>query len=152
MTIEDYLKDRLDNQIDWYNRKSAINKKRYNTLRFSIILISVCIPFLTGLITDGTTWLKMAVGFGGVLIALFEGASTLYKFQENWLTYRMTSEQLQREKLFFLTKSGPYQKNHSLQMLVARAEAIMSSENETWVKTQAQVNEEEAAEEEETTA
>ena len=147
MTLEDYLKDRLDNQIEWYNHKSSINKKRYNTLRFGVILISVCIPFLTGLITDETNWLKIAVGIGGVLIALFEGASSLYKFQENWLTYRMTAEQLQREKLFFLTKSGPYQRNNSLQILVARAEAIMSTENETWVKTQAQVSDEEKEEE-----
>lgn len=147
MTIEDYLKDRLDNQIDWYNRKSGINKKRYNTLRFGVIFISVCIPFLTGLISEDTTWLKMAVGIGGVLIALFEGASSLYKFQENWLTYRMTAEQLERERLFFLTKSGPYQKDSSLQILVARAESIMSSENETWVKTQAQIS---GKEEEET--
>ena len=147
MTIEDYLKDRLDDQINWYERKSAINKKRFNTLRFGVIAISVTIPFLTGLITEETTWIKMAVGIGGVLIALFEGISSLYKFQENWLTYRMTAEQLRREKVFFLTQSGPYEKNQTLSLLVTRSESIMSSENESWVKIQTRKKEEEVEEE-----
>jgi len=142
MTLEDYLEKRLDDQINWYERKSAFNKKRFNSLRFGIIAISVLIPFLTGLISEKTYYLKIAVGLGGALIALFEGITTLYKYQENWLTYRMTAEQLRREKVFFETQSGPYQQDHSLQNLVARAEAIMSSENATWVQAQEHIQEE----------
>ncbi|MEM8909748.1 MAG: DUF4231 domain-containing protein, partial [Bacteroidota bacterium] len=136
MTTEDYLQDRLDQQVAWYERKSKINKTRYRSLKLLVICFSVTIPFLTGLINDSTQWLKIAVGIGGVMIAFCEGMISLFKYQENWLQYRNTAELLRREKILFLTQSGPYETNTSLNYLVERAESIMSKENQSWIKVQ----------------
>ena len=135
MTTKEYLEKRVDNQISWYSKKSAVLKKRHYTLRVIVILISVILPFLTGIMSDKTPYIKIAIAIGSLIIAFFEGISSLYKYQEQWLNYRHTAESLKREKLLFLTKSGPYEKSQALPLLATRCEGIMSDENQTWQST-----------------
>ncbi len=135
MDIKEYLEKRVDDQISWYGKKSAVIKKRHYTLRVIVILISVILPFLTGIMSDKTPYIKIAIATGSLIIAFFEGISSLYKYQEQWLTYRNTAESLKREKILFLTKSGPYEKSQVLSLLVNRCEGIMSEENQTWQST-----------------
>lgn len=135
MNTKEYLEKRVDDQISWYGKKSAVIKKRHYTLRVIVILISVILPFLTGIMSDKTPYIKIAIATGSLIIAFFEGISSLYKYQEQWLTYRNTAESLKREKILFLTKSGPYEKSQALSLLVNRCEGIMSEENQTWQST-----------------
>lgn len=135
MTTKEYLENRIENQISWYSKKATVLKKRHYTLRIVVILISVILPFLTGIMSDKTPHIKIAIAVGSLIIAFFEGISSLYKYQEQWITYRNTSEALKREQLFFLTKSGPYEKSQVLSLLVTRCEGIMSEENQTWQGT-----------------
>lgn len=135
MDTKEYLEKRVDNQVSWYSKKSAVLKKRHYTLRIVVILISVILPFLTGIMSDKTPYIKIAIAAGSLIIAFFEGISSLYKYQEQWLTYRNTAESLKREKILFLTKSGPYEKSQALSLLVNRCEGIMSEENQTWQST-----------------
>lgn len=138
MTTEEYLKQRVDNQRSWYSKKSSVLKKRHYTIRVIVILISVILPFLTGIMSNNTPYIKIAIAAGSLMIAFFEGISALFKYQEQWLTYRNTSETLKREKLLFLTKSGPYKNSQALSLLVTRCEGIMSEENQTWQSTLAE--------------
>ncbi len=135
MDTKEYLEKRVDDQISWYGKKSTILKKRHYTLRVIVILISVILPFLTGIMSDKTPYIKIAIAAGSLIVAFFEGISSLYKYQEQWLTYRNTAESLKREKLLFQTKSGPYEKSQALSLLVTRCEGIMSEENQTWQST-----------------
>ncbi len=134
MTEQDYISLRIDDQIKWYGSKSRWNQKRYKGIKTLIIVISVTIPFLTGLISDETFWLKVAVGMGGVLIAAGEGILSLQKYQDNWMEYRRASEVLKREKLLYLTKSGPYRSQDNLQLLVERIENFTENENKSWLQ------------------
>ncbi len=136
MTTEEYLEERVENQRAWYSKKSAVLKKRHQSLRVIVILISVILPFLTGIMSDKTPIIKITIAVGSLLIAFFEGISSLFKYQEQWLNYRNTAEALKREKLLFLTKSGPYETSQALPLLVTRCEGIMSEENQTWQSTQ----------------
>ena len=136
MTEQDYLSQRIDDQINWYSKKSAFNKKRYQFIKALVIIISACIPVLAIVITGKDEILKIAVGIAGVLIVVLEGILALYKYKDIWLKYRMTSENLNREKLLYLTGSGPYKANKTLQTFVERAETLMSEENQTWLNDQ----------------
>ncbi len=137
MDQKTYLSDRIDDQINWYNKKSKTFQSRFKLLKVIVIIGSVTIPFLVGMIEDGTFNLKIIVGIIGVLIAAIEGILSLYKYQELWLQYRLASEMLQREKLIFLTNSGIYHENpNAFKDFVKRAETIMSSENQTWLEGQ----------------
>lgn len=135
MTDQDYIAQRIDDQIKWYSSKSRWNKKRYTNIKTLIIVLSVSIPFLTGLIGDDETfafWLKIAIGVSGILIAVGEGILSLQKYQDNWMEYRQASENLKREKLLYLTKSGPYRGKATLSQLVERIESFTESENKSW--------------------
>ncbi len=108
MTEEEYLKDRVDNQIAWYSRKSALNKKYHLGSNALIIVFAALIPFFAGLDGERFLWSKYLIALLGVLTATFTGVSALYKFQEKWMTYRITGESLKREKLLFQTRTYPY--------------------------------------------
>ncbi len=136
MTEKDYLSQRIDDQINWYSKKSSFNKKRYQFLKALVIIISACIPVLAIIITGNDDFLKITVGLAGVLIVVLEGILSLYKYKDIWLEYRMTSEMLNREKLLYQTSSGPYKNSKSFPFFVERSEAIMSAENKSWFTNQ----------------
>jgi hypothetical protein len=136
MTEQDYLDQRIDDQIGWYSKKSTFNKNRYQFIKTLVIIISASIPVLAIMITGDDQILKIAVGVAGVLIVVLEGILSHYKYKDIWLKYRMTSEMLNREKILYLTSSGPYKTNKTLQSFVERSEAIMSTENQTWLTDQ----------------
>ena len=73
------------------------------------------------------------IGILGVIIAVAVGSSALYKFNENWLAYRSTSEALKHEKLLYLTQTAPYNNDERFQTLVSQAESIMVNENQNWL-------------------
>ena len=136
MTEQDYLSQRVDDQINWYSKKSTFNKKRYQFIKALIIVISACIPVLAIIISGDDNTVKIAVGIAGVLIVVLEGMLSHYKYKDIWLEYRMTAELLNREKILYLTASGPYKDGKNLQFFVERSEAIMSAENKSWLTNQ----------------
>lgn len=133
MTEDEYISQRLDDQISWYSGKSSSCQTRYNTLRVTEIIAAALIPFLSGMgerILCGP-WI---VGALGVMIALAAAAGSLFKYHENWIQYRVTSEQLKHEKFLFATCSGPYEDPARFQLLVQRVEALISKEAATWAQ------------------
>ena len=54
MEQDEYLKNRLDDQIDWYDRKSVQNQKWFKRLQVISIIAAASIPFLSGYITETT--------------------------------------------------------------------------------------------------
>ncbi|WP_374239726.1 DUF4231 domain-containing protein [Zoogloea sp.] len=133
MTEEEYVSERLDNQIDWYSRKSSSCQTRYKALRLVEIIAAALIPFLSGMgeKIPGGQWI---VGALGVMIALAAAAGSLFKYHENWIQYRVTSEQLKHEKFLFATRSGPYADQERFQSLVQRVESLISKEAATWAQ------------------
>lgn len=131
MNEEFYINKRVDDQIQWYDKKSKIYKRLFISLRTAEIILSILIPFLVGFITNATAN-KYIIGILGVTIAIIAGILSFYKFQENWLQYRTTSEKLVREKNLFLAKSGIYHKDDNFSFFVECVENIISKENSTW--------------------
>ena len=134
MNQEEYIKDRLDDQISWYDKKSGFNQKRYKFYKVSEALLAISIPVLSGFSTiEGWGWLIYVVAVIGGLITLITIIPSLNKYHENWVEYRLTSEVLKREKYLFLTSSGKYKAaKNNFSTLVESAEGIMSNENEKW--------------------
>ncbi len=90
MKQDEYLKNRLDYQINWYDKKSIQNQKWFKRLQVISIIAATAIPFLSGYITDTSTLLKIATGLLGIIVAAITAILGLYKFQENWLGFRTT--------------------------------------------------------------
>lgn len=77
-------------------------------------------------------WVSFVAPTLGAVVAVVSGVLGLFKFQENWVDYRTTSEQLKQEKFLFLTRSEPYNTAQSFQTLVTNVEDILSKQNSKW--------------------
>lgn len=135
MTEDDYLKQRVDEQIRWHSDKSQACQAAYKRLRVLEITAAALIPFLTGMgdkIPNGT-WL---IGALGVAIAMSTAIGTLYRHHENWIQYRMTAEALNQEKYLFVTRSGVYQDaGAAFALLVQRVETLLGGQTSQWSQT-----------------
>lgn len=134
MNEEEYISQRLDEQISWYDKKSQWNQRWYKRLKATEIFMAILIPFLVGYIAETAPGVKFAVGFLSVIVAAIAGLVSLYKFQENWIEYRTTVESLKHEKYLYLTKTGPYDGADVFNKLVENVEGLISKENTRWAQ------------------
>ena len=58
MIQEEYLKDRLENQINWYSNESKWNKQCYHVLKTAEIVFAAITPFIVALVNSDNTCLK----------------------------------------------------------------------------------------------
>jgi uncharacterized protein DUF4231 len=131
---EEYIEQRLNDQIGWYDRKSVINQRLFKRLRFVEIVAAATIPFLSGFAGDSFP-IRIAIGALGVLVAVVASLLGLLQLQEHWIEYRGTAESLRKEKFLFLTQTGPYDKDDSFHLLVQRVEGLLSKENTDWAQS-----------------
>jgi len=133
MDEQEYLKSRVDDQVQWYDKRSQAAKNRYRRLRIFEIVGAAVVPFLAAY-ADKSVVVQVALGLLGVLLAVGAGLLSLDRYQEQWVEYRAASEALVREKTLFLTKTPPYDGAEPFKLLVQRAEAIMATENRSWMQ------------------
>ncbi|HWS52755.1 MAG TPA: DUF4231 domain-containing protein [Pyrinomonadaceae bacterium] len=135
MQAEEYLQQRLEEQIDWYDRKSRAAQHRYKLLRVLEICLAASIPVISGFAEFVPVWSvhpTLLVALAGVMLTIVAGLLSLYRYQEVWVNYRTVCDSLRREKFLFLTRTAPYDTAAPLSLLVERAESLMSQENSSW--------------------
>ncbi|MBL0016838.1 MAG: DUF4231 domain-containing protein [Bacteroidetes bacterium] len=132
MKEEEYLKQRVDSQLDWYSDKAKLNKQWYIRLEAVAILLSVSIPFVSNFMTTATPWVKHCVSFMGVAIAGISGFLALMKYRDNWVEYRTTAELLRHERYMFLTRTGAYAAANRFDIFVQTIENLLSKEVANW--------------------
>ena len=130
---EEYVEQRLSDQIGWYDRKSGANQRWFKRLRFVEIVSAATIPFLAGF-ADNSFPIKITIGALGVVVAVIASLLGLLQFQEHWIEYRATAESLRREKFLYLTQTEPYDRDNAFHLLVQRVEALLSKENADWAQ------------------
>lgn len=129
-TESSYLEDRLTEQMKWYETKANENKSRFQIFQTVIIIASVIIP-IVNLIDFATFEIRIISSVLGGTVAGVTAFIQLKKYQENWLLYRATEENLKKEKYLFLYDAGPYSDaidDNRKKILVERVESIISSE------------------------
>lgn len=137
MTPEQYIEQRLQVEIDWYDQKSQNNQKAFKWLRIIEIAMASLIPFISGLILsikDFSMIGTVLVGLFGVAISIIAGLLSLGRYQERWVEYRTTCESLKKERFLFETNVEPYNSENSFNLLVQRAETLISKENTNWAQ------------------
>ena len=134
MKEEEYLKQRVEDQINWYNKKSSTNKNYHNYLKFCEIIFALSIPLLAGFVTSENDFLKYSIGILGFLVAGIAGVMNQFQFKDKWTEYRTVSESLKQEKYLFQTKTTIYNSDNSFEIFVERVENLISKENTNWVQ------------------
>jgi len=90
---DDYIEQRLNDQISWYDLKSGKNQLWFKRLRFAEIVAAAIIPFLSGFAGDKLP-MQIAIGVVGVVVAVIASLLALLRLQEHWISYRATAEAL----------------------------------------------------------
>ena len=132
MDIEQFIIDRVDEQIGWHDEKSKIAQKYYKTYQVIEIILAAIIPLLS-FFADNFI-IAFIIATIGSFIAIIEAITKLYKFHENWIHYRYTCESLKTQKYLYITKSSPYNTTQETvdTLFVKNIEMILSSQNNLW--------------------
>ena len=124
--------DRLEEQLAWYEGKSAHAKTWFQGLKVGQIVIATSIPVA---VAAGAS-APVAGGLGAGVVVL-ESLQQLFQFQQNWITYRATAEALKHEKFLYEAVAGPYAAAERRDaMLAERVEGLVSQEHATWTTSQ----------------
>jgi hypothetical protein len=127
-----YAWERLEDQLGWYDRKSAHHKNWFQRFKVLQIVIAASIPVVAG--GGAGAWITGSLGASIVAIESFQ---QLFQFQQNWLGYRATAEALKHEKFVYLARAGPYRDAPAPDALLAeRVEGLVSQEHAAWSSAQ----------------
>jgi hypothetical protein len=129
---------RLNDQLDWYDKKSGDNQRRYKQIKVAQLILAGSIPVFA---LVGDVWGRWVTAILGASVAILEGLQQLGQYNNLWVTYRATAEQLKHEKYLFLAKSGPYKglkEEDALSLLAERVEEQVSTEHAKWVSERSQ--------------
>jgi Protein of unknown function (DUF4231) len=131
---QDVTLDRLQDQIEWYDRKSASNQRAFKYLKICTISAAAVIPVIAKI--SGMS--SVTAGLG-VFIVVLEGLQQLNQYHSNWISYRSTCEALKHEKFLYLGKAGLYATaNDPHALLAERIESLVSQEHAKWASSQEQ--------------
>ena len=134
MQANEYIKNRLDDQINWYDKKSATQKKWYYRSKLVTLVCTSSIPVISVALRHQSFTVIITASIAAVA-TVTEGILTLTKWHEKWIAYRSNAETLKYEKFAYLTSSGAYSNmsdEEKFHNLVDRTENIISNENTNW--------------------
>jgi len=134
MSPEDYVEQRLDDQIAWYDGKSTSHKRKFQRIRLIEVVAAAAIPFLSAFVSPAYLWPVYLSGALGIAVTVCAGSVAILQLQENWIKYRTTAESLKKERFLFLTQIEPYDGEDRFEMLVQRVEGLISQENTNWAQ------------------
>jgi len=133
MSEQDYLKDRLDDQITWHDKKSMRNKTCFHRFQMIQIVLAALIPILATVPDVPPPMLRVLIAGLGAAIVIITGSQSLYRFQDLWIEYRTTAETLKNERILYYTGTGPYTGGNPFPLLVERVEALLSQQHSRWL-------------------
>jgi len=143
---EQYITERLQNQMEWFDRKSSWHQERYKTLKNWEFVVGASIPvlvtFSTSSLVDFTVWatikmsdvLQVLSAIGGVILVILTKQIDLEDHFRHWKDYRANAEQLQHELMLYKTCTEPYHEADAFHRLVRNVEDLLNQENMKWMQ------------------
>lgn len=130
MNPEQYLKDRVEDQLKYFEKAANKEKSKHIIYQILIIILALLIPVMNNVDLKGVGDLTNLVTILALVLAILTGIANFRKFGDLWLSYRTTEESIKREKFLFLTLSGKYADNDAaFSEFVSTMELILSAEH-----------------------
>lgn len=120
---------RLEDQLDWYERKSASAQRAYKRVKALELVVAAIVPMLAGL--SAPAWVTAGAA---VVVVIAEGMVQLNQWQTTWVLYRGTAEALKHEKYLHISEAGPYTGPDRDRVLAERVEGLVSQEHAKWTE------------------
>lgn len=127
---------RLEEQLDWYDRKSIAAQRAYKDVKIAQLAAAAAVPVLAAADVP-KAWIA---GVSALLVVL-AGLQQLYQWQTNWVLDRSTAEALKHERYLYLGHAGPYGARNRHRVLAERIEGLVSQEHARWTQAQDQTSE-----------
>ena len=139
MSDEAYINERLVAQMNWYDKKSSENKRKYKNIKRSESVIAALIPvvitFSTIRVIDENgldIYFQIIAALAGVALVIMNSFLELDEHHKLWKEYRVTCEMMRHERYMYMTRSEPYDEADAFPRLVEKIEAILNSETQRW--------------------
>ena len=128
-----YVKDRYQGQMNYYKVANRKNQKKYKLFQWILIVLSAITPVLAALMS---LWpgIQIGVVIISALVAILTTGLKTFQYQELWVTYRATYEQLKPEIHYYNFGVGPYGEEgiDKESLFIARVEIILDKEHQGW--------------------
>lgn len=140
--FETYVAERYNKQMEYYDKTSAKNQKRYRQFQWLLIVLSAATPVLAALSgrtirLSGLTFsvdLQILVIIISAMVAILTTVLKTFNYQELWVNYRSTYEKLKPEIHYYHFNVGPYggMGVDKESLFVSRVEAMLDAEHNQW--------------------
>nr|WP_255701560.1 DUF4231 domain-containing protein [Terrisporobacter hibernicus] len=108
-------------------------KYKFCGLSLITIIVNAIIPIFVLMSEEFDFKFKVIVILLSSIASISTAVLQLFKYQELWIKYRITSKLLEKEKVSYETQVKKYKKNEeALELLIETCEDIMGRENEKW--------------------
>lgn len=131
-TFKEYLKTRYFDQLEYYEKSSGRNQKKYKNFQWVLIILSALTPVLAALNDDFK--LQFLVVIVSAVVAILTTGLKTFQYQELWANYRATCEQLKPEIHYYNFSVGPYGVAgvDKEVLFISRVETILDKERQGW--------------------
>jgi hypothetical protein len=132
VTFNEYLEKRYYDQLNYYSKSSGKNQKKYKNFQWVLIILSALTPVLAALSEDFK--LQFIVVIVSAIVAILTTGMKTFQYQELWVNYRATSEQLKPEIHYYNFGVGPYAVpgTDKESLFISRVEGILDKEHQGW--------------------
>ncbi len=132
--FSDFVKNRYEDQLQWYDQKSITCKRNHDVLQTIIIFCSSLTPVLILILEPD--WKILAV-FTSMIVAISTGLIATFKIREKWINYRITAESMRKEYSHYKTDTEKYSVAQDKQKLfVESIEFLLAGEVTNWQNIQ----------------
>lgn len=127
--IEQYRERRLKPQIDYYDKKSIQNQKRFYLFSVIDLTLTALVPVASLSSHNGIAAL---LGAGATIAS---GILLLYKHKDLWTKYRFICETLKTYEIKFDNRIGNYSTlsdDDAIKLFIESCEQLMANEHDEW--------------------
>lgn len=131
--FDKYVKERYEGQMNYYKVANRKNQQKYKQFQWILIVLSAITPVLAAFINE-FPYLQILVVIVSALVAILTTGMKTFQYQELWITYRTTYEQLKPEIHYYKFGVGPYgEEGIDREVLfINRVETILDKEHQAW--------------------
>ncbi len=132
-----YIKNRVIEQMKWYNKRSIQWRKRYTKLMTTIMILNSLIPVFTlstSILGDLTQ--KILVTSISAAITAITAYIAMQNYKELWMQYRNNCEFLRSNLHNYFANAGEYTSadaDENLRKLVQNCESFMLNGRKAWL-------------------
>ena len=140
MTNEEFLKQ-VEQKVNFYTRYARLNRLLHLCTQTIILILAALTPIFAAMEADSGSISNSMFASSNItltlisasILAVLEGLSRLFRFQNLWLRYRKTANLLSNEHRQYLHEVGEY-KDHDLALLnfKEKFETIIATEQSNW--------------------